>query len=356
MSNEKIIHEPEEFIAEESHFVTPPDQGISEQLSGVPQERTFSREEKSEIFRIAIEDGISAALQMIADRFENSPDEKNRLAFHNIVHTKDVIRRFDAVIDAIKQSDPSLYDKRTHDIGRLAAAHHDTVQNWEPVATANQAPNGEIFIKIIRKRFAGANEKASTDGALAIIDKINEEAGSEIFTEQDRAIIGGGHEATVPGFNPEKGTVIQPNLNEQSSFITRAIALADLGTAGMDGPERFLPEGDALFREENLDIEEAVKHPETISPQQKEFFRERMLGWSAFQEKFAAGRSTLLEEELRPLPEASRSAVEKLFDKFDESIRAAHAQAEHRKTLTFEELATAMGYTFGHPERVAQVY
>ncbi len=355
MWNEKIDSE-EAIILPESSLSTPDNQEGKELPTEVVQERLLSPEEKLEIFSTAIESGVSAALQMIADRFENSPDEKNRLAFHNTKHTKDVIRRFDAIIDAVKQSDPALYDKRTHDVGRFAAAHHDTVQNWEAVPTTNELPNGEIFIKIIRKRFGGANEKESTDGALAIMDEINEEVGSEIFTEEDRAIVGGGHEATVPGFNPEKGTVIQPNLNEQSSLITRAIALADLGTAGMDGPEHFLPEGDALFREENIDIEEAVKHPETISPQQKEFFRERMLGWSAFQEKFAAGRSALLEEELQPLPEASRAVIEKLFDKFNDSIQAAHAQAEQRKTLTFEELAIAMGYTLGHPEHITQVY
>lgn len=311
------------------------------------EKHPLSPAEKAEVFRVAIEGGISTALQMIAERFERTPDEKNRLEFHNTRHTADVIRRYDAIMNAVRKADPSLCKTRTEDIGRFAAAHHDTVQDWEEAEVPSKTPGEEGLTAITRKRFAGANEAASTAGALAIMDKINEETEAEIFTNEDRALVHGGHNATVPGFNPEKGTVVQPNLTEQSSIITRAIALADLGTAGIDGPEKFLPEGDALFREENLDIAEAVHHPGSLSPQQKAFFKRRMLGWSQFQEKFAAGRKALLEEELRPLPPHVREQVRGLFSTFDASIEGAQAQAARRAELSFEELAEDMGYKLG---------
>jgi len=315
-------------------------------------ERVLSPQEREEIFRATMEGGVNTALQMVAERFEQAPDPKNNLEFHNTRHTGDVIRRFDAVIDAIRTADPSLVDDRSHAVGRFAAAHHDTVQNWEPAEAPSKVPGEEGLVAVMRKRFAGANEAASTAGAFAIMDKANEDAGTELFTDEDRRMIAGGHDATVPGFNPEKGTVVQPKLNEQSSIVERAIALADLGTAGIDGKERYLPEGDALFREENLDIAEAVQNPSSLSPQQKAFFTRRMLGWSQFQGKFAAGRKAMLEEELRPLPPQARKAVEALFTKFDESTVAAQEQAARRANLSFEELAKDMGYTVGNEEKV----
>src|SRR3989338_3949212 len=274
-------------------------------------ERVLSPQEREEIFRATMEGGVNTALQMVAERFEQAPDPKNKLEVHTPRHTGDVIRRFDAVIDAIRTADPSLVDDRSHAVGRFAAAHHDTVQNWEPAEAPSKVPGEEGLVAVMRKRFAGADEAASTAGAFAIMDKANEDAGTELFTDEDRRMIAGGHDATVPGFNPEKGTVVQPKLNEQSSIVERAIALADLGTAGIDGKERYLPEGDALFREENLDIAEAVQNPSSLSPQQKAFFTRRMLGWSQFQGKFAAGRKAMLEEELRPLPPQARKAVER---------------------------------------------
>jgi hypothetical protein len=316
------------------------------------EEQVLSPEEKAEVFRSKIEEGVNAALQMVAERFERSPDEKNNLEFHNTRHTGDVIRRFDAIVDAIRSADPSLIDERTQMVGRFAAAHHDTVQNWEPSEVPSKIPGEEGLVAVMRKRKIGENEAESTAEALAIMDKTNEEAGAEIFTNEDRAMIAGGHEATIPGFNPEKGTVFQPKLSEQSSIAERAIALADLGTAGIDGKERYLPEGDALFREENLDIADAVKNPQSLSPEQKAFFKRRMLGWTQFQEKFAAGRKAMLEEELRPLPPSVREKVETLFTKFDESIDAARAQAERRAHLSFEELAQDMGYALGSTEKV----
>ncbi|MDO8520984.1 MAG: hypothetical protein Q7S52_02615 [bacterium] len=310
-------------------------------------ERQLSPEEKAEIFRTAVEGGVYAALEIVAERFERSPDKKNNLPFHNTLHTEDVIRRFETLVDAIRAVDPSLVDDRSRAVGRFAAAHHDTVQNWEPTEAPSKTLGEEGLIAVMRKRFVGANEAASTAGALALMDKANEEAGTEIFTDEDRGMIAGGHDATIPGFNPQKGTVIQPNLNEQSSIITRAIALADLGTAGIDGKEKYLPEGDALFREENMDIAEAVENPASLTPQQKAFYTRRMLGWSQFQEKFAAGRKAMLEEELFPLPPDARKAVEALFTKFDESAEGAREQAARRANLSFEELAKDMGYTLG---------
>jgi hypothetical protein len=81
-----------------------------------------------------------------------------------------------------------------------------------------------------------------------------------------------------------------------------------------------------------------------LSDAQKEYFRKRMLGWSKFQPKFAAGRKARLETELEGLPETAAAEVRKLFDKFDATVEAASAVAARRENMTFEQMLADMGY------------
>ncbi len=290
-------------------------------------------------FEQAVERGVEAALSSVRERFELAKNEQDRLAFHNTRHTGEVVRRTAAILEAAGA------DARTIGVGRLAAAFHDTVQRWEEnrVPWEGNRP-GDEHTKVLRKRFIAENERASAGELLQYMDAANRDAGAELFSETDRVAIGSAIDATIPGFDPEKKTVIQPNLKKESPLIARAVALADLGTAGMDGPEVFCSEGDALFREENLDIMDALKNPAAIGAGEKEYFRKRMIGWSKFQPLFANGRKELLERELEGIPEAGRERVRVIFSKFDETIEAAQERARARESMTFEELARDMGY------------
>lgn len=309
-------------------------------------EHVFSAEEKAEIFRSAVEDGVNEALQIVKNSFENSPETRNNLTFHNTHHTTGVLRRYDAIMNVLKNLDPT-YTERAHGLGRFAAAYHDVVQKWEPEEVESTILEEAGLKKIMRKRHIGANETASTELALLMMDRINTEAAVEVFTEADKVVVRDTHEVTVPKFSFEKKTVVQPNLHEHSPIVTRAIALADLGCAGMDGPQEFLTEGDALFREENIDISEALNNPQVLTETQISFFRKRMLNWSEFQGSFAKGRKELLEDELlRHYPETARKELLELFSKFDESIDAARNQALIREKLSFLELARDMGYVW----------
>jgi len=191
------------------------------------------------------------SLEKIKGNFENPESARENLAFHNSVHTERIIERTGLIIDAIKEANPELVSEKTKVLGTISAAFHDTVQGWEE----KNAKDGD-FAKTTIGRFVGQNEKASADLGAEFMDKSNKESNMEIFSEDDKKILREAIEATVPGFDPKKG-VIQPNLNENSSIVARALALADLGGAGMAGPEIFLEEGDVLFKEENLDIREA---------------------------------------------------------------------------------------------------
>lgn len=309
----------------------------------------------------AMLEGTQAAIEMLRARFEDVDDDKEKLPFHNAGHSVGVAARTRKILEAIERGAPELVDERTVEIGQLTAIFHDTVQTWVPVETKD----GD-FTKVMRKRLASpadakavagsedyaGNEAASAAEAARFIDAYNEkrrEAGlAEVFTDGDKEVVRRAIDATIPGFDPEKGTVVQPRLVKESSVITRAVALADLGESGMD-PEGYLKAGDALFREENLDILEASKDAKALSEAQKDYYRKRMLGWSKFQPKFAAGRKARLEQELEGLPDAAATEVRKLFAKFDESVEGAAAVATRRESMTFDDLLQDMGYDSGTP-------
>lgn len=127
---------------------------------------------------------------------------------------------------------------------------------------------------------------------------------------------------------------------DSPQLVERAIALADIGTAGIDGPSKYLPEGDAIFREEQLDVVERLK-----DPVQREDMKKRMLEWSKIQIDFAQGRKARLDSELKGLSEEMANNVRKLFSRFDDSIEAAQLQYSVREKMTPEELAKSFGYT-----------
>lgn len=305
---------------------------------------------EEDLYSAVLGKGETAALTKVMERFDFNENAIDCLPFHNSRHTKDVIRRTDMVLAAIQEVRPDLIDSEKRSLGRFAGAFHDTVQQYEEAKSADGVQE-----KTLRKRFTTQNEKASADEAIEFMDTANREAGRELFSAKDFETVHGSIDVTIPGFDPEKGTVIQPNLKKESSIIERAVALADLGTAGMDGPEEYIVEGRDLFREENLDIFRAFEElnkkpgldPENDWPPDKiDYFKKRMLGWSAFQSKFAEGRKAKLEDELNGLPEEAKNSVRALFGKFDETIEASKKKYEEEKSMSFNELARSFGYSF----------
>lgn len=291
----------------------------------IPKVDGFPEEER-------VNEIIDKAFGLIQERFLDSTNPDNRLAFHGREHTEGVMRRTEAILKAMQRVTVHKVTDKDIMLGKIAAAFHDVVQEWKP------EQRGEA---VIRKRDTGENEKTSANEVIAILEQEMESAG-EIFSEMDLATIEDAIRGTVPGFDGR--TAIQPNVTEQSVFVSRAVALADLGTAGMDGAEAFLQDGDALFREENLDIVHAIRSQEALSPEVQEKYRQRMIGWSKFQPKFAEGRRDLLDEELEGMPPLVTDAIKKLFNKFDESISAAVKRGEEREAMSFDELALDMGF------------
>jgi hypothetical protein len=169
--------------------------------------------------------------------------------------------------------------------------------------------------------------------------------------EADETIIADAIMATVT--LPDTGRQVDflPNITKDSHLISRVVALATLGSAGMNGPVFFLQDGNDQFRESYLGIgiaealmaEEADQNKK-ISEADQETWRSHMIIWSRDQVKFAMGRQKLLLSELEGLEGEIMKAILELFSEFNASIDAATKQAELRETMSFPELLVSFGF------------
>lgn len=291
-------------------------------------------------FELVINTGIENALSAVEKQYGHLP-------FHNREHTEAVMRRTERILRVIKEHNPPLVTDRDILLGKFAAAFHDRYQISIPVSSVDKDTG---LTKVMRSRAIQGNEGVSAYDAIQFMDRVNEMQQPDMFSGDDMKLIGEALQGTTPGFNPDKKTVVQPLIEKGSSLITYALALADLGDAGMDGPDAFVNAGVNLFREENLDVEEAIKNatdkenPVALTDQQKEFFKKRMLAWSGFQPSFAQGRNELFEQEIAVFPDETKAILRQEFSKFGESMAAAQKKHGDREKMSFEDLARDFGY------------
>lgn len=286
-----------------------------------------------------VKKGIEEALAKIKSFAEDVRPERNRLHFHQTRHTKDVYRRTELILLAVREIEPNLVSKHNLQIGLLAAGFHDVVQEW----VEEKVPEGK-HLKLFRRRLFGSNERASIGDTVGYMNRVNKEAQTEIFSWNDKVLVTEAINVTIPSFDPKVSTVVQPNLLTTTSMVARAVALADLGTAGLDGQKSFSYDGDAIFREENMDVFDASRSKTAIAREDKEYFRERMIKQSDSQSKFAEGRRHMLRFELDGLSPRVKASIWSLFNKFPESIRSAKIVAAKRSKMTFENLLYDMGF------------
>lgn len=195
---------------------------------------------------------METPLAHIRSNYENRKNPLENLSFHNVAHTKTVMRRVDKTLEVLGAN------RRTMGRAKLYAGFHDSVQNWK---TKN---NEKGFA--MRDRSPFPNEEDSFKMAREYMEGINKQEDEEIFTSEDiehgeKAIMA--TKASGPGsWDTKRDTIVQSNLQEDSPLEARALALADIGGAGMDGGAQYVFEGSALFREDNLDILESLGDPE----------------------------------------------------------------------------------------------
>lgn len=261
------------------------------------------------------------------------------LDYHSRVHSAVVVpQRVTGILRLWQEYSPALISDKDILIGRVAASTHDIVQIWDEAVSFD----GEVGMVRMKRRI-GDNEDASWKIAQALMDQMNWRYNRLIFTNNDKDLVQEAIKATIPGFDIDLMTVVQPFLNKCSDPVTRALALADIGSAGLD-PVRFLEDGNELFREENLDIKVKLSSSYILTEREKENIRERMIGWSNSQPKFAKGREIKFLSEIEGIPHKAFCQTRRLFNKFSESICASSLVAKRREKKSFEELVFDFGY------------
>lgn len=318
-------------------------ESLSEETSPVDgASRTSAESEPKRRFELATGQGVSWCLGEIRDRFEQNQDPDEVMPFHNTQHTLDVMRRAKDILEVIGASD------REGGLLELAGAGHDLVREWqEKVVTRD----GQTVV--IRGRANANDERASADEVVAYMHKVNDE-GQLVFSEADKALVTEAILATVPGSDPKRKVMIQPNLTAESHPIARVLALADIGTAGMDGAAAYITEGNQRFQEQFLDVTRQMRSGELPSAEEQSALRQRILAWTGEQLKFAQDRQRVLDEDLAGFAPDVIAPLKEKFGRFDETIAALRQLAAEREQMSLEDLLRSLSYPVGErPSDVA---
>lgn len=303
------------------------------------RDESLQTPERGSFFDTLLQIAQEDAMEIVCSHYENQADILTNLDYHNRAHSLLMKSRVTRLLKTMQLYDPKLVTPYDVHIGGLAALYHDTVQNWEMQESDVEG------IKIMkRKRFVGQNEWDSAQNLLRFMDRINQEYDGVVYREDDKEKALEAIKVTIPGFDPAHGTIIQPNLTEGVGPITIALALSDLGTAGLSGGLAFQMDGDQLFREENLDVKLATAGRIQVSEEHIRNMRERMLSWSSSQVQFAKGRQALLPHETSFLPDTVRPAIMQLFNRFPQAIDHAETVAQRRSHMSYPALFQDMGY------------
>jgi len=300
-------------------------------------EKQHSKEASFEKFDEYIQRGIERALSRIQEKYEDSPDPKENLPYHNKEHTEqDVIPGTELILRAIHKVNPKLCTERDILLGKFGGAYHDLERDRD----LKKDPRKK-FTVVTRQNRASRNEERSAAAAVLYMKSVNEKEGEEIFSNEDIKKVDESIMATKVAYDPEHNTVRSTNLTPKSPIIARALVLADLGDAGMRGPEKFLRSGDALFKETYPGLEnifEQMRIPGEIPDEETKFYTSAIRDWSDGQVAFAKDRKKQTRRDLEGFPKDVRSVVRALFPTFDESREAAQQRADKRKKMEFEDL------------------
>ncbi len=274
---------------------------------------------------------------------EYGPKGHRPLEFHNRSHAQAVVRRTETILETIQAVKPELVSEKDLALARVAAAGHDVIQSG-----LSRPDNTKGSLQETLQRRVGYNERESGFEVAGRLDQLLEEK----FSQRDGKVIEDAINGTVPEWVNQLGTVTQPNVTEESSIVTFAVARADLGTAGMDGPDAFRVDGNSEFRETKIGISRAIKSYKDANPEEplldrnKDYISAQIRGWLLSQISFAQGRQISLYSELEVLndPELEGVLKEKVFNKFEETINDAKARFARAQTMNFDQLIQEVGY------------
>lgn len=248
-----------------------------------------------------------AQLKAIAlEEFDREIAQKH-LCYHNREHVEAVQRRAKQIFQAIRPHlDPRLDSDRLEQLLDLCAVVHDLIQIFVPT----------IDLHTARRREAGVSETATIEKLFELINRINLQCkqspdSTAQFTEADIALIQEAIAATICDYDPTEQAIFQPALSQSPvSLVACILALADIGSLGIEGIEAYNAEGSLLFLEENPDVRSllSTQSLETLMiehPNVCEIIRQRLLKRARFQVSFAKSRLKRFPQEMARFPAAA---------------------------------------------------
>ena len=236
--------------------------------------------------------------------------EQKHLYYHNVIHALAVKRRAKTIFQAIKpvleNSTPLAELNRLESLIKLCATAHDMVQQFLPITEAHKS----------RKRAAGVSETATVTKLIDYIKNLNHKLSQQSvddsirFTDLELKIIADAISATICDRDPQAGkigysfsqySIYQPYLytcEPKLSVVGRIIALADLGTLGMEGVETYVQEGILIFLEDNLDLVELILNCDHPNSSDNKITQARFLNMTRFMVSLAQERQARFEREI----------------------------------------------------------
>ncbi|HSI21029.1 MAG TPA: hypothetical protein VLA04_05025 [Verrucomicrobiae bacterium] len=263
------------------------------------------------------------------------------LYFHDKGHALDVERRATAIIRAVYGAEKGDKQAMNKDLAlaSLIAAVHDKDQVFSEVEEGRG-----------RHRAPGVSELKTMRSFIGQMTEVNQEAGKELISGDDEDIVTDAMECTIVSYNKEEG-VHQKHLTPETGLVPRAIALADLGGLGMEGPYSFFEGGSKLFLEHNPDIfrkiwntKEKMYNLHGLDERQEEDIVARLRQFIDSQENFAVTRFARFETELEGLSPEAKRAVKELFKGFEDAVEEVKYVAEEQRGMGLSELLEAFNF------------
>ena len=248
--------------------------------------------------------------------------EAKQLYYHTVNHAIAVKRRANTIFQAVRpylETNSNILElNRIAELINLVAVAHDLVQEIIPATKANTS----------RKRPAGVSEFATIDKLIQYINNLNQTLlqynidNAIKFSDSDIQIITESIAATICELDPlaaTSGSIYQPYLYRSSSkisWVANIIALADLGTLGMEGAKTYLHEGILIFLEENPDLVELITNNNSVNiistngDRYRDLIKKRLLKMNRFMVNLARDRQRRFQQEITVFPEAAQNILQ----------------------------------------------
>lgn len=312
---------------------------------------------------ISFEEAVKRVINFALLEIQKEAEQK-QLYYHTCDHARAVKRRADIIFktiapfwqEALESNMAPDYLKRTKHLIDISAIAHDLVQEFIPNANPHTS----------RQRESGVSEAATIAKLIDYIEDLNRQFccqnsnNSALFTESDIQTIREAIKATVCAYDYSDHSIYQPDLynrDQKLSLPARIIALADLGSLGMDGIEVYQREGSLLFLEDNLDIITIILNQATQNlgsnstgktQEQQELYenlRQRLIKRARFQINFAKGRESRFIRELESFPFGAISILKNQVFKYlnKDTIQILESITPTADETSLEELIEFFG-------------